>query len=68
MDYYKKHIKRDMARKNREKIQPHIDKLRSEKMLCPYEFPKLTAQIANHPPRPPNKPKSQPPRLPSKPT
>ena len=67
--YYRKYIQRGLGKnKNRDSVQPHIEKLRSEKILCPYEFPKLTAQIAKHPPRPPEKPTSYPPRLPSKPT
>ena len=67
MEYYRRNIQRGLSR-NREKVQPFIDKLRNEKMLCPYEYPKLTSQIAPHPPRLPKKPTSQPPRLPSKPT
>ena len=67
-DYFRTYIQRDMTR-NRERAQPHIEKLKNEKMLCPYEFSKLMSPIATHPPRLPPKPKtSYPPRLPSKPT
>ena len=51
MDYYKKYIQRDLSRKKPEKVEHHIEKLMSEKMLCSHDYPGLMAKIATHPPR-----------------
>ena len=56
-DTYEKNVRRQIKKRpNTTSAGSLVQKLRSEKLLCPHHFPGLMSQIGTHRPRLPHKP------------